>query len=210
VQPFTSSPRQQPQPPVKMPRQDQRLQSPKPDQQRQRSQSVVRARPWEELPRDNQRHRSQSVVRSRPWEELPRDNQHHRSQSVIRARPWETLPRDNQPRSPARANALRPQSNLRNQVPRVPPSVPDSPRRQGPPPTPRPTRLPTPDLDDISGRRFCNCSQHYCEHYKKSHGSDEIHIFLKMNTQSRDPRMTGHVVSADCSSRRCARTHEKC
>jgi hypothetical protein len=62
----------------------------------------------------------------------------------------------------------------------VPPAVPDAPapRREGPPPTPRISRLPTPDLSDISDGNFCTChperhGKHYlskmaeqCEYHK--------------------------------------------
>ncbi|KAE8450642.1 hypothetical protein EG329_005986 [Mollisiaceae sp. DMI_Dod_QoI] len=47
----------------------------------------------------------------------------------------------------------------------APPAVPDAPTRrlQKPPPTPRPQRLPTPDLPEIDGACFCNdlrCTSH--------------------------------------------------
>lgn len=48
---------------------------------------------------------------------------------------------------------------------RVPPYVPDPPSWQQPPPTPRITRLPTPDLPDISDRNFCTAS---CDLQKES------------------------------------------
>jgi len=37
------------------------------------------------------------------------------------------------------------------------PSVPDPPRSRGPPPAPRPRRLPTPDLPDLKCGDFCDC-----------------------------------------------------
>jgi hypothetical protein len=37
------------------------------------------------------------------------------------------------------------------------PSVPDPPRSCGPPPAPRPRRLPTPDLPDLKCGDFCDC-----------------------------------------------------
>jgi hypothetical protein len=119
---------------------------------------------------------------------------------------WEGLPRDNQ----VKVNARKQHNMHRNQANRVPPSVPDPPRRQGPPPTPRPPRLPTPDLEDISERRFCNCAQHYCEHRNKAHGSDEIHFSMKvkMTTQRKNPRFTRDVIPADCCSRRCDGIHQ--
>jgi hypothetical protein len=39
----------------------------------------------------------------------------------------------------------------------IPPRVPDPLTRQQPPPTPRPTRLKTPELPDIGGSKFCFC-----------------------------------------------------
>ncbi|TAQ87485.1 hypothetical protein B7494_g4189 [Chlorociboria aeruginascens] len=39
----------------------------------------------------------------------------------------------------------------------VPPQVPDPPKYQGPPPTPRPVRLPTPDLPEICSCKDCRC-----------------------------------------------------
>ncbi|KAN0093649.1 hypothetical protein V8E51_016833 [Hyaloscypha variabilis] len=57
----------------------------------------------------------------------------------------------------------------KNQTPndkaaRVPPAVPDAPQPtfQGPPPTPRITRLPTPDLPDLTGTAFCTCDDTDC------------------------------------------------
>ena len=46
----------------------------------------------------------------------------------------------------------------------IPPAVPDAPepRMQGPPPTPRITRLPTPDLPGVSGTTFCTCDATNC------------------------------------------------
>jgi hypothetical protein len=141
----------------------------------------------------------QSVVNTQQFTSPP--SQQHRPQPAV----WEGLPRDNQ----VKVNALKQQNMHHNQASRVPPSVPDPPRRQGPPPTPRPPRLPTPDLEDISGRRFCNCAQHYCEHRNKAHGRDEIHFTVKkMNTQRKNPRLTRNVVPADCCSRRCDGTHQ--
>jgi hypothetical protein len=146
-----------------------------------------------QLPAAN--HTPQSIVTAQQAISPPR--QQHSPRPAV----WEGLPRDNQ----VRVNAPKRQNMHRNQANRVPPSVPDPPRRQGPPPTPRPPRLPTPDLDDISRRRFCNCAQHWCEHRNKAHGPDEIHFTMKvkMNTQRKNPRLTRDAVPADCCSRRC-------
>jgi hypothetical protein len=67
---------------------------------------------------------------------------------------------------------------------RVPPRVPDPPRpeMQGPPPTPRITRLPTPELPDISGRKFCMCAN--CKRLVESKGKP---VHVKMNAQSKKP-----------------------
>ncbi|KAE9368783.1 hypothetical protein N431DRAFT_64157 [Stipitochalara longipes BDJ] len=47
----------------------------------------------------------------------------------------------------------------------VPPAVPDAPQPQiqGPPPTPRITRLPTPDLPELTGTTFCTCDGTGCD-----------------------------------------------
>jgi len=47
-----------------------------------------------------------------------------------------------------------PKSKLPTTKYHVPPRAPDAPRIQGPPPAPRPRRLPTPDLPDIDGSWF--------------------------------------------------------
>jgi len=49
-------------------------------------------------------------------------------------------------------------SHVRN-ASHVPPRVPDAPSwpNQRPPPAPRPSRLPTPDLMDVDGEMFCPC-----------------------------------------------------
>lgn len=154
-----------------------------------------------QIPAINQPHPTpQSVVIAQQVASPPR--QQHRPQPAV----WEGLPRDNQ----VRVKAPKQQNMHRNQASRVPPSVPDPPRRQGPPPTPRPPRLPTPDLEDISWRRFCNCAQHYCEHRNKAHEPDEIHFTMKvkMNTQRKNPRLTRDVAAADCCSRRCDGIHQ--
>jgi hypothetical protein len=64
-------------------------------------------------------------------------------------------------------------------VPRVPPAVPDAPqpRTHGPPPTPRITRLPTPDLPELKTSMFCSCGDTRCN--KNTH--------RKMNEQSKKP-----------------------
>lgn len=48
------------------------------------------------------------------------------------------------------------------QIPKFLPAVPEPPQFQRPPPTPRPTRLPTPDLDDLSDHDFCCCDHSFC------------------------------------------------
>jgi hypothetical protein len=62
---------------------------------------------------------------------------------------------------------------------RVPPAVPDAPqpRMHGPPPTPRITRLPTPDLPELKTSMFCSCGDTRCN--KNTH--------RKMNEQSKKP-----------------------
>jgi len=47
----------------------------------------------------------------------------------------------------------------------VPPAVPDAPQPTflGPPPTPRITRLPTPDLPELTGTAFCTCDGRNCD-----------------------------------------------
>lgn len=47
------------------------------------------------------------------------------------------------------------------QIPKFLPAVPEPPQFQRPPPTPRPTRLPTPDLDDLSDHEFCCCDHSF-------------------------------------------------
>jgi hypothetical protein len=62
---------------------------------------------------------------------------------------------------------------------RVPPAVPDAPqpRMQGPPPTPRITRLPTPDLPELSRSMFCSCGDARCNKITQ----------MKMNGQRKKP-----------------------
>lgn len=64
-------------------------------------------------------------------------------------------------------------------APRVPPAVPDAPqpRMHGPPPTPRITRLPTPDLPDLRTSMFCSCDDARCNKF----------THRKMNEQSKKP-----------------------
>jgi len=64
------------------------------------------------------------------------------------------------------------------------PAVPEAPIRQGPPPTPRPARLPTPELDDISYRRFCACDDSGCRCYVYPHDFNGRQV-SKMETQSK-------------------------
>jgi hypothetical protein len=66
----------------------------------------------------------------------------------------------------------------------IPPPVPEAPRRQGPPPTPRPARLPTPDLEDISHRRFCACNNPVCRGYGYPHDHHGRRL-SKMDAQSK-------------------------
>lgn len=69
---------------------------------------------------------------------------------------------------------------------RIPPAVPDPPQpeMQGPPPTPRITRLPTPDLPDISRRKFCICNGAKCKTLVNHKGKP---VHSKMNAQSKKP-----------------------
>jgi hypothetical protein len=52
------------------------------------------------------------------------------------------------------------------------PSVPDPPRSRGPPPAPRPRRLPTPDLPDLKCEDFCDCC--YTEPMSKMNAQRKI------------------------------------
>ena len=47
----------------------------------------------------------------------------------------------------------------------IPPAVPEAPQPTflGPPPTPRITRLPTPELPELPGSAFCTCHGQYCD-----------------------------------------------
>jgi hypothetical protein len=62
---------------------------------------------------------------------------------------------------------------------RVPPAVPDAPQpiMHGPPPTPRITRLPTPDLPELKTSMFCSCGDARCNKI----------TYRKMNDQSKKP-----------------------
>lgn len=79
----------------------------------------------------------------------------------------------------------------------IPPAVPEAPR-QGPPPTPRPARLLTPDLEDISQNNFCDCNNLACRGYEYLHDHQGKPL-SKMSVQS-----TTHQVllskSADLSN----------
>ena len=63
------------------------------------------------------------------------------------------------------------------------PAVPEARRRQGPPPTPRPARLLTPDLEDISQKYFCDCNNVTCHGYEFLH-DHQGKPFSKMSVQS--------------------------
>ncbi len=65
---------------------------------------------------------------------------------------------------PSRNKSSNPKQLFSSQIP--PTLDPDSPQRLlVPPPTPRPARLPSPDLPDISGREFCDCHGSNCNHF---------------------------------------------
>jgi len=83
--------------------------------------------------------------------------------------------------------------------PPVPPKVPDAPqpRFERPPPTPRITRLPTPDLPDVGGDRFCTCDD---TRDAKGHGHAKVcdlndrdvakckkPVYVKMDDQREQP-----------------------
>jgi hypothetical protein len=70
---------------------------------------------------------------------------------------------------------------------RVPPAVPDAPqpRTQGPPPTPRITRLPTPDLAEVSGTTFCTCDAKNC--------NKPVHLYT-------DAQESKNVCTCDCTN----------
>jgi hypothetical protein len=86
---------------------------------------------------------------------------------------------------------------------RVPPAVPDAPRpkMQGPPPTPRITRLPTPDLPEVGGTTFCTCQATSCSKpvhlYTDAQGTKDVcpcngtncnkPFHFKMKVQSKKP-----------------------
>ncbi|PVH69579.1 hypothetical protein DL98DRAFT_522100 [Cadophora sp. DSE1049] len=121
--------------------------------------------------------------------------------------PWtfypmhQTQARASLPRIEARESAMtgtavyRPSANRsansavkRDKAPRgrsashVPPKVPDAPSKpsQRPPPAPRPSRLPTPDLMDIGGEMFCPCDSNA---YGKGYVSAGLSPLAKMDAQ---------------------------
>ena len=69
----------------------------------------------------------------------------------------------------------------------VPPAVPDPPtgtKAQRPPPTPRPARLPTPDLPELGQRPFCACGYQYCS---GNHMHTNCPIYDSMEHQRMSP-----------------------
>lgn len=62
----------------------------------------------------------------------------------------------------------------------LPPLVPDVPWTQRPPPAPRPSRLPTPELPEISAGRFFAINQP-----RESHGSRERRGIINVNVQGK-------------------------
>lgn len=76
-------------------------------------------------------------------------------------------------------------SQRRTQISSLAPPVPDAPQIQRPPPTPRPARLPTPDLDDISERGFCYCCNVTCRSREYPHDSQGRRLSSKMGEQSK-------------------------
>lgn len=69
------------------------------------------------------------------------------------------------------------------------PSVPDPPRSRGPPPAPRPRRLPTPDLPELKCDDFCDCC--YTAPMSKMNAQRKISV-----PQSRSYVLTGEVAAA--------------
>lgn len=105
----------------------------------------------------------------RPLTSHPQEPVHHPVQSPNVISSPTKLRKSHQSQIPAKRPAN--SAAKRNKDPRtlksthVPPRVPDAPvsQAQKPPPTPRPTRLPTPDLIDIDGKFFCECDIRTCE-----------------------------------------------
>lgn len=73
------------------------------------------------------------------------------------------------------------------------PPVPEAPQHRGPPPTPRPARLPTPDLDDPSGREFCDCKNSFCRSIDNHSRADYSPTLSKMEARMKAAQayMTG-------------------
>ncbi|KAH6669540.1 hypothetical protein B0J14DRAFT_121732 [Halenospora varia] len=63
------------------------------------------------------------------------------------------------------------------------PPVPEAPQHRGPPPTPRLARLPTPDLDDLSDREFCDCKNSFCRGVDHHRRADYSPTLSKMEAQ---------------------------
>ncbi len=74
---------------------------------------------------------------------------------------------------------------------RILPAVPDAPQPtlQGPPPTPRITRLPTPDLPELTGTAFCTCDDTNCRKL----------VHLLMNAQEKQSACTCNDTSCNKS-----------
>ncbi|KUJ24402.1 uncharacterized protein LY89DRAFT_22031 [Mollisia scopiformis] len=96
------------------------------------------------------RHQSQSSVTT----DQSHKAVHHREKPAVATAPANTGARRDPKHSGQESSKKRSMAFAR-----VPPAVPDPPERRWvqPPPTPRPARLPTPDLQEIGGRYFCHC-----------------------------------------------------
>lgn len=83
------------------------------------------------------------------------------------------------------------QAKIQRPSSRIPPAVPDAPQPiiQSPPPTPRITRLPTPDLPEVGGTTFCTCDG----------TNDNKPVHLWMNAQESKTLCT-------CDSTNCNKT----
>lgn len=105
---------------------------------------------------------------------------------------WTASIQDNQgktnrkpkPRHSRQGDEKRPSSSKSRPRTKLP-SVPDAPRSRGPPPAPRPQRLPTPDLPDLKCEDFCDCC--YEGTVSKMDAQRKIVVSLFMNPYT-DPR----------------------
>jgi hypothetical protein len=82
------------------------------------------------------------------------------------------------------------------------PSVPDPPRSRGPPPAPRPRRLPTPDLPDLKCGDFCDCC--YTEPMTKMNAQRKISApYWRLRILTREvAAAASHIANARRPTRR--------